>query len=292
MQYPTLDTERISPTELRFRRSIAATPARLYAAHIEPVLVRGWLGAMMPLTTCTIDPRPGGDFRYVWTGEDGQQMGMSGHFVALEPGVRSIHTELFDEDWTDGETTVETHFRPEGEGCLLDMTVRYRTPEGVEMALNSGMVEGMAQGYDTLAALFTAEDTPIVVACHTTASLERAWQAYTTPDAIMRWNAASDDWHCPEARNDLRPGGAFCYRMAARDGSFAFDYEGTWEVVEAPHRLVQQFAGRHVWIRFAPTEVGTLVTVTFDPDGQASRELQEAGWQAILNRFAAVAATP
>ena len=131
---------------------------------------------------------------------------------------------------------------------------------------------------------------PITVTSLTSATVEHAWSCFTDPDAITRWNFATDDWSCPEATSELRPGGAFCYRMAARDGSMPFDYAGTWEVVEAHRRLVQRLGdGRRVEIRFEAVDGGTRITETFDPDGQAPRELQEAGWKLILDRFAAVA---
>jgi len=40
------------------------------------------------------------------------------------------------------------------------------------------------------------------------APLEEVWRAWTTPEDIVRWNAASDDWHTPRAAVDLRVGGA------------------------------------------------------------------------------------
>ena len=129
----------------------------------------------------------------------------------------------------------------------------------------------------------------ITVTASTNTTPEQARACFTDPAFITRWNFASDAWSCPEATCDLRAGGAFCYRMAARDGSMAFDYSGTWEQVE-PERLVQLLDdGRRVEITFTATESGTRVTEVFEPDQDAPRELQQAGWQAILHRFADVA---
>lgn len=129
----------------------------------------------------------------------------------------------------------------------------------------------------------------ITVTATTTSSPEATRAHFTDSASICRWNFATEEWSCPEARSDLRSGGAFCYRMAARDGSMAFDYAGTWEVVESD-RLVQVLDdGRRVEVTFAETDDGTQVTQTFDPDPAAPRELQQAGWQAILHRFADVA---
>lgn len=131
--------------------------------------------------------------------------------------------------------------------------------------------------------------TPITVRATTTATSAQALAAFTNTAVIQRWNFATEEWCCPEATSDLRAGEAFSYTMAARDGSMSFPYAGTWEVVE-DDRLVQRLSdGRRVEITFAATSDGTAVTQTFDPDDAAPREMQEAGWQAILTRFADVA---
>ena len=133
---------------------------------------------------------------------------------------------------------------------------------------------------------------PILIRSHVPRTdLARAFAAYTTPADICRWNAASDDWHTPTALLELRPGGRLCYRMEARDGSVGFDFEGTVEVVDPPHRFAYRIGdGRAVDVTFAAREGGVDVAVRFEAEGVHSREMQAQGWQAILDRFAAVAA--
>jgi uncharacterized protein YndB with AHSA1/START domain len=115
---------------------------------------------------------------------------------------------------------------------------------------------------------------------------EQVWRAYTNPDDITQWNHASDDWHCPSASNDLRVGGKFSSRMAAKDGSAAFDFEGTYTEVE-PHNLIayKMGDGRTARVNFTPDSGGTRVDVTFDLEEQNSEQLQRDGWQAILDNF-------
>ena len=62
---------------------------------------------------------------------------------------------------------------------------------------------------------------PMKIRVETTvaAPIEQVWRAYTTPENIKQWNAASDDWHTTTAKVDLRVGGAFSSRMEAKDGS-------------------------------------------------------------------------
>jgi uncharacterized protein YndB with AHSA1/START domain len=118
------------------------------------------------------------------------------------------------------------------------------------------------------------------------APADEVWRAYTTPDDIKQWNAASDDWHTPRARVDLRVGGAFSSRMEAKDGSMGFDFEGTYTEI-VPHKLIEySFGDRTAQVEFADTPKGVLVRVTFDSEPTHSIEQQREGWSAILKNFA------
>lgn len=102
----------------------------------------------------------------------------------------------------------------------------------------------------------------------------------------MNWNAASDDWHCPEADVDLRVGGRFRFHMAAKDGSVGFDFTGIYTVVEAPHALSYQMDdGRIAEIRFSSNDAATAVVIVFDAENIHPIAMQQQGWQAILGRF-------
>ncbi len=125
----------------------------------------------------------------------------------------------------------------------------------------------------------------LTVATVVNAPVSEVWRAYTTPSEIMRWNAASEDWHTTSALLDLRKGGHFSSRMEAKDGSFGFDFEGTYtNVVE--NRLIEYTMGdRAAKVRFEETGDGTTVTTVFDSEDSHSIEQQQQGWQAILDNF-------
>lgn len=117
------------------------------------------------------------------------------------------------------------------------------------------------------------------------APVEEVWRAWTTPEDIKQWNAASDDWHTTASIVDLRVGGAFSSRMEAKDGSFGFDFAGTYTKVD-PHRLIEMdLGGRTVVVEFVPKGESVVVRETFDAEEAHSAEQQRQGWQAILNRF-------
>lgn len=126
----------------------------------------------------------------------------------------------------------------------------------------------------------------ITVSVFVNAPVGRAWEAFTSPDAIVEWNFASDDWCCPTASNDLRKGGSFNYRMESKDHAVGFDFSGTYSEVRAGERV--EFAlgdGRTVRVAFRAVGAGTEVVETFDAETENSLELQRTGWQAILDNF-------
>ncbi len=117
-------------------------------------------------------------------------------------------------------------------------------------------------------------------------SIEKVWQAWTTPADINQWNAASDDWHNPKSTNDLRVGGKFSYRMEAKDESMGFDFEGTYTKI-VHEELIEYVLedGRTVSVAFEPVSEGITVVEAFDAEDSNSAEMQRQGWRSILDRF-------
>jgi len=117
------------------------------------------------------------------------------------------------------------------------------------------------------------------------ASIDAVWKAYVTPDDIVQWNAASDDWHTTRSTVDLRVGGQFCSRMEAKDGSFGFDFAGTYTNI-VPNRLIEySFGDRKATVEFVEGADAVTVRVTFDAEETHPVEQQRGGWQAILDKF-------
>lgn len=129
-------------------------------------------------------------------------------------------------------------------------------------------------------------ETQIIVKALINDSVEAVWNCWTTPEHIVRWNNASDDWHTPRAENDLRKGGRFLSRMEAKDGSFGFDFGGTYTNVELYERIEYIMDDkRKVTVTFENQGKQTLVYESFDPEDTNSLEMQRAGWQTILDNF-------
>ncbi len=117
------------------------------------------------------------------------------------------------------------------------------------------------------------------------APLARVWDAYNNPADVVQWNFASDDWHCPSAVSDLRAGGRFRSRMEAKDGSFGFDFEGTYTKVETHTLIEYAFGDRTARVTFTEGPDAVTVSVDFEPEKEHSEDMQRAGWQAILENF-------
>ena len=118
------------------------------------------------------------------------------------------------------------------------------------------------------------------------AALDEVWNYWTNPNHIMHWNFARTDWHCPSATNKLVVGGEFHYVMAAKDGTESFDFWGTYQSIEFnKHIDILIGDGRKMMVSFEETSEGTLLTEQFEPETMNAVELQEAGWQSILDNF-------
>jgi uncharacterized protein YndB with AHSA1/START domain len=128
--------------------------------------------------------------------------------------------------------------------------------------------------------------TPIQIETVVNAPVEIVWKAWNEPEHVVNWTHASDDWHTPHAENDLKVGGKFLTRMAAKDGSISFDLIGTYtEVQELKSIGYTMEDGRTVHVIFEKIGDTTKVIEFFDPENENPIEMQRGGWQAILDNF-------
>ena len=130
------------------------------------------------------------------------------------------------------------------------------------------------------------ERTIITVRATIYAPVEKVWNLWTDPKHIIHWNSASDDWHTPKAENDLRVGGRFLSRMEAKDASSGFDFTGIYSKVEQ-HKQIEYTidGGRNVQVLFVPGGNVTTIVEAFEAEQTNPEEIQQAGWQAILDNF-------
>lgn len=115
---------------------------------------------------------------------------------------------------------------------------------------------------------------------------DEVWKVWTTPEHIVNWNFATPEWHCPSAEQKLKVGGNLKYHMAAKDGSMAFDYKGTFTSI-IPNELLEYTLDdeRKVSVSFSEENVSCKIVQSFEVEDENSIDMQRQGWQAILNNF-------
>ena len=102
------------------------------------------------MTVCKIDLRVGGALRFEWHHRDGKIMGMSGVYREIAPPDRIAWTELFDDDWTGGETLVTVTFDERASKTMATQTVLYSSRAARDACLKTAMGMGMNMSYDRL----------------------------------------------------------------------------------------------------------------------------------------------
>ena len=141
-----------SPRELCITRVFDAPRALVFDAFTKPQLLSRWLlgpeGWTMPV--CEIDLTVGGRYRYVWRHRDGRQMAMGGVYREIVVPERVVATELFDEDWTGGETLSTLQLVEVDGATTMTTTVLYGSQKARDAALATGMKEGLETGYNRL----------------------------------------------------------------------------------------------------------------------------------------------
>jgi len=259
-----------SDVELLITRTFAAPRALLFAAITQPEHVRNWYGpSYLTITTCEIDLRVGGKWRYVLQAPDGGEHAFSGEYLEIAPPERLVCTEWYEA--IPGTEYVATVSLTEVDGkTTLRNLLRYKSQEQRDGHVAAGMEAGMRESYTRLdehlvdMAMAARE---IVLTRLFDAPRELVFNAWTDPAHIDQW------WGPNGCRNetfemDVRPGGMWRYVMHAPDGT-DYDNRSVYHEVVAPERLVytqgsdieNDPAAFHVTVTFAALGNATQLTI-------------------------------
>lgn len=116
--------------------------------------------------------------------------------------------------------------------------------------------------------------------------MDVVWKCYTSPEDIVKWNTASEDWHTTKSENNLVVGGRFLSRMEAKDGQFGFDFSGVYDRILAFERIDYTLDDqRKVSVHFTGKGKQTAVSIDFDAEKTNPLDMQKLGWQSILDNF-------
>ena len=150
---PTIDVSTPSDREVRIVRAFNAPRALVFRAWTEPDLVKRWMAGPegWSVTKSEGDPRPGGSYRIEWSGPDSAFMAMTGTYREIEPPERIVSVEAFDEAWHPGEAVTTITFSEDDPGeTTVVMTILYESKEARDIAIATGMTDGMTVTYESL----------------------------------------------------------------------------------------------------------------------------------------------
>ena len=141
-----------SEKEIVVTRVFNAPRQLVFDAFTKPELLKRWLFGPgdWTLEVCEVDLRVGGSYRYVWRGPHGEEMGMGGIHREVVPPERIVATQLFDQDWTNGEAIGTLILTEQNGKTTLTNTILYSSREARDNVLKTPMDKGMAAGYDRL----------------------------------------------------------------------------------------------------------------------------------------------
>lgn len=144
-----------SDTQVVITRQFDAPRHLVFACYTQPALIRRWLNGAegWVMTVCEFDAKVGGKYRYEWKAPSGYVMGMGGVIREIEPVERVVSAELFDEDWTGGETVSTLTFDELDGRTTLVNTITYASKDARDGALATPMADGMEYGYKKLDAV-------------------------------------------------------------------------------------------------------------------------------------------
>jgi len=146
-----VDVSTPSDREIRVARVFDAPAKLVWDCHTKPELIRRWMlgppGWSMPV--CEVDLTVGGAYRYRWRSDaDGTEFGSSGVHTDIVPFEKIVTTERM--EGFDGEAVNTLVFEESGGRTTATITMLFASKEARDGALQSGMSDGMAMGYDRM----------------------------------------------------------------------------------------------------------------------------------------------
>lgn len=133
-------------------RTFNAPRPLVFDCWTKPALLRRWMGvhAGWSFATCEVDLKVGGRYRFVWRGPGGEEMGMGGTYLEVDPPAALKSTEKFDQSWYEGDATVALALVDLGPVTTSIQTMVYANRAVRDAVLASPMEQGMAAGFAAL----------------------------------------------------------------------------------------------------------------------------------------------
>lgn len=117
-------------------------------------------------------------------------------------------------------------------------------------------------------------------------SLDRVWDTWVDQNHMQYWMVISSDYEVKDAKNDLKIGGGFSYKMCSKIGNIQFDYAGIYVAIELKRLLAFTMNDdRKVEVLFSVIEDVVHIELNFEAVNEQDLDVQIQGWQAMLNYF-------
>ena len=269
---------------LHFKIDINTTPERVWFVLWDDYHYRTWTKPFMPGSHYKTDWHEGGRIHFL--GPDGS--GMYSDISINKPFEKMYFTHR-------GEVRDFQELPADPKASWAGAQENYSLSEkdgittlSVELKSDGNENEQFTNAFDEGLKLIKemAENLYITIEATVEAPVQLVWQLWNNAADVQQWNSASPDWHTPKAENNLEVGGRFSYTMAAKDGSFSFDFGGEYTEIVPEKQLTYTLGdGRKVKISFSESGGQTQITESFEPENQNSLDMQRTGWQAILDNF-------
>jgi uncharacterized protein YndB with AHSA1/START domain len=273
---------------LQFNIQIQASPERVWNTLFSSPSYSVWTSVFCNGSYALTDWQTGSNYQFLNPSGDGIFGIITQHetnkkmYFTHHGEVKNLLNQEVGGEWYN--MTEMYMLETNDDGCIL--VIEITTPEGYTSYFEEVYPKALAK------VKLLSEKNYIAIETNLVCTPAQAWEVYTNTNYITKWNHASDDWHCPKAVNHLIADGTFNYTMAAKDESFSFDFVGKFlEIKEHEYLNMLLDDGRGLELIFIPTTTGTRLIEIFEPEKENTLELQEQGWQLILNNYAKVANT-
>lgn len=283
-------------------REFDAPRELVFAMYTRPEHVKRWWGPRyITLSTCEIDLRPGGAWRYVFAKGAGPAMTFKGEYREILPPEKLVYTLIYDmEHVRDHPALVTETFEPIGSRTKMTQTVRHDSFASRDGHLHSGMESGAAETLDRLEELLATMPRELTLKRVFDAPRDIVFKAWTDRNRLQRWWGPKG-FTAPVCKVDARPGGSIEIHMRGPDGNI-YPMKGEFREIVEPERLVftSSAPGRDGNPMFEMlntvtfSERGGKTELTLDVralmvTGDAARPLQgmTQGWTETLDKLGA-----
>ncbi len=275
-----------STKKIKFNINIAATKEKVWQILWNNETYKAWTGAFSEGSFAVSDWNEGSPIHFL----DGKGKGMYSVIQKKVPNklmefkhigeIKNNKEQPLDEMSSKWTGSLEAYLLKETNG-ITDLTVEMDIVEDFADYINNTFPKALQKVKE-----MAENKLMLTIEATVNAPIEKVWEYWTLPRHIIQWNNASPDWHTPNAENELNVGGKFSFRMEAKDGSMGFDFWGIYDDIKINELIAYTMGdGRKATNTFIAFNNQTTIITVFEAETENPLDMQQLGWQAILDNF-------